>query len=603
MASIKQNHYNSLHFLIIGGGICGLSAAIALRLQGHQVTVFEQDNSLDKGTDGGCRIPPNMYKILREWGLESELQEVSSKPEVIHVLSYQDGEYLSSIQWDQDILEETNGEFRIVSESSLRAILYKKALSEGARVHLGTRVVSINASCPSVTLERGEIVRAEVLVGADGANGLARRCVSGGRLEIRQESPVLEAYSASIPKSYILDDPELAYILSRGENDNMFVWIGHGYSALAFAGNRDLYLYVFGPESTTKNLGYILHGAEASLRRLSRLACSISNPTCTPLRHEDVLEDWIQGCLIVIGDAAHPLPPGSAQKYALAVEDGAVLASLFRVEHLESRSFTSSRSAVPLSPYIPVLLAAFQSIRHPRCAFVQTKEIGIIHYMTMPGIRGTEPDVRMQRLRARRDEVGRMVVPEVTRSESYHDSSTEHDTDLESESDEWDVSPFDINLPRDHMATRAEQSHDISELSSSPEWVEAVEIYGYEVRDEAEEWWINWGRFQILPGTWNRTACSTLLDGGGDAAAIRTSPHPSVFPLCSYQDFTSFSLSCLTINTSFSSSSSSSISISSIPSLEPTQTLTDDEDDYDQQFIRAMEDDGSFQCGEYISTI
>ncbi|KIK54679.1 hypothetical protein GYMLUDRAFT_120515, partial [Collybiopsis luxurians FD-317 M1] len=86
--------------------------------------------------------------------------------------------------------------------------------------------------------------------------------------------------------------------------------------------------------------------------------------------------------------------PSSGQRCALSVEDGAVLGKLF--------SITGSRSS-PLSPYIPTLLAAFHSIRYSRCASIQTKELGLVHYMTMPGVSNAEPDIREQRTWAKRD--------------------------------------------------------------------------------------------------------------------------------------------------------------------------------------------------------
>ena len=61
----------SLHVIVIGGGVCGLSSAIALRRAGHQVTVYEKyAASADSGA--GIGIPSNAVRILKRWGLDLE---------------------------------------------------------------------------------------------------------------------------------------------------------------------------------------------------------------------------------------------------------------------------------------------------------------------------------------------------------------------------------------------------------------------------------------------------------------------------------------------------------------------------------------------------
>jgi salicylate hydroxylase len=65
------------HFAVIGGGLGGLAAAIALTRVGHAVTVFEQDAEDAKLCYGGIRIPPNQSKIIAAWGLTEEFEKIS----------------------------------------------------------------------------------------------------------------------------------------------------------------------------------------------------------------------------------------------------------------------------------------------------------------------------------------------------------------------------------------------------------------------------------------------------------------------------------------------------------------------------------------------
>ncbi|KAF8829918.1 hypothetical protein HHX47_DHR2000234 [Lentinula edodes] len=428
-----------LHGIIIGGSISGLSAAIALRRAGHRVTVLEKDSTITEKLSRGFRIAPNLHKILCEWGLEAELKEISSKPKTMNMLSYNNGTYLGSLTWDKEVLKETGGEFRLTTYSALWSLLYRETISQGVCVRFGTKIVSLKTRSisPSVSLESGETVYADLLIGADGVNGLTRKYISA---------------SAVPPDDHAHNDK------SCGKDQPAYGEAKHGARI----------------ESAKFKM--------FSLLKLSRIASeTFSSLTYAPLIHESVLETWVDGSLVVIGEAAHPLPPGSVQSCALSVEDGAVLARLFAPQSLSWRS-----KSCGLVSYIPTILAAFQSIRYQRCASVQTREVGIIHYMTMPGSSEAERNVRDQGMRARRDLVELAVVPVPPEIADFF--KTDFDDDVEEEEEEglcYQVKNANLT------------ANTGDRLEISPEWVEASEVFGYQAEEEAEEWWATWGRYQI----------------------------------------------------------------------------------------------------------
>ncbi|KAF9072444.1 hypothetical protein BDP27DRAFT_413861 [Rhodocollybia butyracea] len=260
-----------------------------------------------------------MYKILQDWGIEDEFKKISSKPDTINMLSFA-GWYLGSFRWDSEVLKETRGEFGLTTYGALQALLYRTALSSGASIRFGAKVVSLSpcSKYPSVTLACGEVIHADVLVGADGVNGVTRKYITSNEgvskeTGIGAERADLCMFSVSIPKQSILEDPELAYLINRRNND-MFVWLGYTSAAVGFPSGEscDFSLYVYGPDDQTRDLPSILRGAEPSLIKLARLATGFhghsEHRTPTPLAHEYVLDKWTEDKLVVIGEAAHPLP-------------------------------------------------------------------------------------------------------------------------------------------------------------------------------------------------------------------------------------------------------------------------------------------------------
>ncbi|EXJ63427.1 uncharacterized protein A1O5_11476 [Cladophialophora psammophila CBS 110553] len=61
----------SLRVIVVGGGICSLSAVIALRRAGHHVTVYEK-YSADADAGAGVVVGANAIKVLKQWGLDME---------------------------------------------------------------------------------------------------------------------------------------------------------------------------------------------------------------------------------------------------------------------------------------------------------------------------------------------------------------------------------------------------------------------------------------------------------------------------------------------------------------------------------------------------
>ncbi|TFK82184.1 FAD/NAD-P-binding domain-containing protein [Polyporus arcularius HHB13444] len=360
-----------ISFLVIGGGIAGLACALALRRVGHHVLVLERQDRDSVHGESGIRLPPNLTKILFHWGLKDALKQKALVSHTILFTQYESGDYLGSQVWSQDVLKETRGVFMVLTHAELYDILYDAATRAGAQIRYNSEVVEIDASEREVTLASGDKVSGDVLVGADGEFGPSRAAVIGQQV---RGAPTGLAIT-------VVSGKHLPPNLSQLRDDNgVFVAFGDGRAIVAFPvhDQEDFAFQFYGPDDS----GEGRFGDEPSVplveiaskvdSRLEPIVRHARQATRITVRAHSDLEDWVEddGRMVLIGEAAHPFPPGTIQATAMAVEDGAVLAKLF--SHLsEERQIES-------------FLYAFQELRQSRTRSVRASEFGNAFFMAMP---------------------------------------------------------------------------------------------------------------------------------------------------------------------------------------------------------------------------
>jgi salicylate hydroxylase len=95
------------------------------------------------------------------------------------------------------------------------------AVEPHCNIRVNCRVVAVDPSKPSVTLASGEVVSADVLIGADGLKSITREYVVGGPDEPRATGDA--AYRALIPTEKLLQDDDLKSLV---ENTESIIWMG-----------------------------------------------------------------------------------------------------------------------------------------------------------------------------------------------------------------------------------------------------------------------------------------------------------------------------------------------------------------------------------------
>ncbi|KAH9913453.1 FAD/NAD-P-binding domain-containing protein [Epithele typhae] len=352
----------SIDFLIAGGSLCGLSAAIALRRVGHNVTVIDRTSPYEPTNhDSGVRLPPNSTKMYYRWGLKERLHAVSVKS---HGTLFASCSIVGNHAWEESILEEIGGDTLLVNYSRLRKVLAEHATEMGVKLVIDT-IVSVHPDRvkPSLKLESGETLTGDVVLGVDGyifEGNVCRKAVMEAFEQEDESTPLgtqLFKYAAVAPEVL---NTEQAF-----EQGKVFTWYGSGHGAMGFpmiavTGEDAFALYAFAPRTEGHLWPYVceidecLEALGDSDPRLRQLVKHSSYITCVPIAGRPSLEEWIHpdGRLLCIGEGAHPTPVGSLFSVAMCTCDAACLGRLF--SHLTRHD------------QIDTLLSAEQEIREAR---------------------------------------------------------------------------------------------------------------------------------------------------------------------------------------------------------------------------------------------
>ncbi|KAK7678592.1 hypothetical protein QCA50_018464 [Cerrena zonata] len=431
-----------IDIIVIGAGLSGLASALALCKAGHNVTIIDKrDVSQPWKGAGGCRIPPNLVKIIRRWGLGEEFAKKALPLESLHMLRFETGEFLGQHEWAEEMLREAEGDYELIEYQDLWNIFYKGAQDYGATFMMNTTVTSVDPHALEVTLADGRILAADLFIGADGPQGLTRKLLSDDIEQTPSDGCVM--YEAMIPADRVRDVPELKSLgLGQKDINKIMLFLGEGLCMHLFpVSGRDAFAMQLcvGPDMIPAGEPEGSWGDAPSVRiadklpknvepRIKKLA-EYAEPAVRVRSENTRLSTWVHSTqrLIVIGDAAHPFPPGAQQGSALAVEDAAVLGKLFTYLKVDDQ--------------IGNFLWAVQELRQDRCEKCLQEEYDLYVFLTLR--QGEMQEVRDAEMRLK------------------HESGR---TDLR-------------------------QGEDVA----AKQWEELRTVYAYDCEDEADNWWIEWG--------------------------------------------------------------------------------------------------------------
>ena len=309
--------------VIIGGGIGGLAAALALEQRGAEVIVTEQSSQLSE-IGAGLNLTPNAIKAFRALGLEDRINAIGAGSEFLVIRSWKNGRYISRVRRG-DLREKFGAPNLTVHRADLLSIL-ANAL-KATDIRLGKRCVAVEARKDSAVARFADDseIEADIIVGADGIHSAVRRSLFGadvprftGCICWRGMAPA-EAVPHDInttdgtmwmgPHGHVVHYP-----VRRGELINIVAHFdSDAWTEELWTRECDV------AEPVTAYAGW--HSA------LTRLFPCSTRWYKWALYDRDPLEKWSKGRVTLLGDSAHAMLPYLGQGAAMAIEDGCVLAA------------------------------------------------------------------------------------------------------------------------------------------------------------------------------------------------------------------------------------------------------------------------------------
>jgi salicylate hydroxylase len=309
---------------IVGGGIGGLTAAVALHRRGIEVEVFEQAAQIGE-IGAGLALTPNAIKAYRALALEAEVAAIGFEADYQVLRSWNTGSVISRVPRKGAYTREFGAPYLTLHRADLVDVL-RQQLPDRV-FHLGTRCIEVETSdkFARARFADGNESEADIVIGADGIRSVVRRSLFGpeaprftGCVCWRGLVP-LDAFPAGVvsrdgtmymgPRShviyYLVRGGELVNFVAHVESD---AWTGESWTQEC-------------------DRAEVMESYAAWHEPLLRLLGSADRYYKWALYDRDPLDRWSKGRTTLVGDAAHAMLPYIGQGACMAIEDGYILAA------------------------------------------------------------------------------------------------------------------------------------------------------------------------------------------------------------------------------------------------------------------------------------
>jgi salicylate hydroxylase len=317
---------NKAPVIVVGGGIGGLSAALALSSKGIPVQVLEQAPEFME-IGAGIQLGPNVFRMFEVLGLTKQMFHWCAFPEGLEFRDSINAETIVDLKIDKRFHDKYHAPYGVIHRADMLNVILD-ACKQSNLIKLATsqKVVSIDDTGSGVTVktETGDIYTGAALIGCDGLWSTVREKIVG------DGKPVVSghiAYRAVLPTS---EWPK-EYRLSK-----MIVWCGEKTHLVHYPLRRgELFNLVAVFHSDRYEEGWDTFGEPEELHARFADKCEavrtllqkVNSWKMWVLCDRPAIKNWSKGRITLLGDAAHPMLQYLAQGGNTAMEDAVCLAN------------------------------------------------------------------------------------------------------------------------------------------------------------------------------------------------------------------------------------------------------------------------------------
>jgi 2-polyprenyl-6-methoxyphenol hydroxylase-like FAD-dependent oxidoreductase len=330
--------------LVIGGGIAGPAAAMALHKAGIDAAVYEAHATAAEGIGAFLTLASNGIDALRVLGADQPAVAAGFPTPGITLRSGT-GKRLGESRTGASLPDGTTS--HTLKRADLYRVLHEEARKRGVRVEHGKRLVAAEETDEGVRalFADGSAALGDVLIGCDGVHSSVRRLI-----DPTAPAPTYAGLltTGGYARGVRVDTAPGSYEMIFGKR---------AFFGYALAPDGEVWWFANVPRRDEPGRGEMAASGDALRDQLLQLYAADAGPAValieattnvmalSPIHAIPHLPLWHKGRMIVIGDAAHAPSPTSGQGAALAIEDGVVLARCLRDQTSPQAAFAQFEAA------------------------------------------------------------------------------------------------------------------------------------------------------------------------------------------------------------------------------------------------------------------
>jgi salicylate hydroxylase len=311
--------------LIVGGGLGGLTTALALARRGRAARVLE--GAPEFGAIGyGIQFGPNVFHVLDRIGVSAAVLERADSPPAVLMIDALNGKEVTRVSTGESLRERFKYPYIIIHRVDLHHVLLDACRREPLITLESNAMVTRFGDGDdgvTVTTEDGRSFEGAMLIGADGIRSRTRAHLFADGEPLPNG---FMAFRSIVP---------MADVTAPVQRDVVALWAGPGFHIVHYPLRHGT---LFNIVAVFRRSLHSERGDVGAYRAELEDAYRDAHPTMKALLamfdlgrrqavgDRDPIRHWHKGQMVLLGDAAHPTLQSLAQGACMAIEDGQCLA-------------------------------------------------------------------------------------------------------------------------------------------------------------------------------------------------------------------------------------------------------------------------------------